>query len=110
MTNYDRGAAFERMVVADLRKHGYIAERVAGSHSPADIHAFKSGQVVFVQCKRDGRLSPDEWNGFLDYCNKASAVPVMASKAQRGISYHRLTAKKEKRGRQPMEVWNYERC
>ena len=106
MTNYARGAQFERMVVADLRKHGYIAERVAGSHSPADIHAFKDGSVMFVQCKRDGRLATDEWNAFIDYCEKASAVPVMASKEQRCIVYHLITGRKEKRGKQPMEDWS----
>ena len=106
MTNYDRGAAFERQVVADLRGHGYIAERVAGSHSPADIHAFRSGRVVFVQCKRDGRLAPAEWNAFLDYCEIANAVPVLASKATGGISYHLITGRKEKRGKQPMEDWS----
>lgn len=105
MTRYNKGAAFERKVRDDLRARGFIAERIAGSHSPADIHAFKGGAVYFIQCKTNGVLSPTEWNAFFDYCEDAGATPILAQKLTRGIGYHVLTAKKEKRGKQPMEEW-----
>ena len=110
MTNYDRGAAFERQVMKDLQGKGYIAERIAGSHSPADVHANKPGTVMFIQCKRNGVLPPSEWNAFLDYCEKAGATPIMAMKPKRGIAYYLLTGRKVKRGKQPMEeVRDFER-
>lgn len=104
MTQYNRGAAFERQTVNDLRAKGFIAERIAGSHSPADVHAFRRGkQPIFIQCKRNGVLPPAEWNTFLDYCEQAGALPVMAMKPKRGIDYFLITGKKEKRGKQPMK-------
>ena len=103
MTRYDNGARFEREIVSDLRSKGYIAERIAGSHSPADVHANKPGTVMFIQCKRNGVLPPSEWNAFLDYCEQAGARPIMAMKPKRGIAYFELTGRKEKRGRQPMK-------
>jgi Holliday junction resolvase len=104
MTRYDNGARFERETAEDLRKRGYVAERIAGSHSPADVHALKSGvQPIFVQCKKSGVLPPKEWNAFYDYCEKAGARPIMAMKPGRGIAYFELLERKEKRGKQPMK-------
>lgn len=107
-TNYRRGADFERLVRADMEARGYVAIRSPASKTPCDVYCMRPGETVFVQCKTDGRLPPAEWNGFLDYCAAAGAVPLMASKGRRGegIRYHRLTGRKEKRGRQPMEEWN----
>lgn len=104
-TNYRRGADFERRVVHDLEGKGFAVVRSAGSHKPADVIAMRHGKTVCVQCKRDGRLPPDEWNKFLDWCWVAGAIPVMASTPGRGIEYNRLTGRKEHRGRQPMERW-----
>lgn len=104
MTNYERGARFENDVVKDFEEHGYIAIRAAGSHTPADVYAFKKDkQPIFIQCKRNGVMPPAEWNTFLDYCEQAGALPVMAMKPKRGIDYFLITGKKEKRGKQPMK-------
>ena len=106
MTNYDRGAAFERMVMADFQKHGYTAIRAAGSHTPADVYAFRKGKPnIFVQCKRNGRLDPFEWNEFLHYCDDSGALPIMAEKPLRGIKYHLIVDFKTERGAQPMRDW-----
>ena len=106
-TNYKRGADFERKVAKDLEKYGYVTIRSAGSHSPADIVAMGHGRAVCVQCKRDGRLDPDEWNAFFDWCGMANATPVMAGMGTRvtGIIYRRLTSRKDGRGRQPWVRW-----
>ena len=104
-TNYRRGADFERRVGRDLEGRGWSVVRSAGSHKPADVVAMRGGTTVCVQCKRDGRLPPEEWNKFLDWCLVAGAVPVMASTSGRGSEYNRLTGRKEHRGRQPMERW-----
>lgn len=106
-TNYRRGADFERRVASDLEGYGYVTVRSAGSHSPADIVAMRDGETVCVQCKRDGRLDPGEWNDFFDWCGIAGAVPVMAGMGTRvtGIIYRRLTSRKDGRGRQPWVRW-----
>ena len=106
-TNYRRGADFERRVVADLSAHGYVTVRAAGSHTVADVYAFRFGEVVMAQCKRDGRLPPDEWNKLYDECQRAGAVPVLAMRGAdgRGIAYAKLIDRKAGRGCQPMVRW-----
>lgn len=115
-TNYTKGAAFERKVAKDLEGYGYVTVRSAGSHSPADLLAARNtllsavygySEVVAVQCKRDGRLDPDEWNEFWEWCRKGGAIPILASKGPRGtgIIYRRLTSRKDGRGRQPLALW-----
>lgn len=106
-TNYRRGADFERRVVRDLEGRGWSVVRSAGSHKPADVVAMVGGITICVQCKRDGRLPPDEWNKFLDWCDNGGATPIMASvpKGGRGIKYDILTGHKVCRGKQPMREW-----
>ena len=57
MTNYRRGADFERRVCKYFDKQGYFTVRSAGSHSPIDLVAIKAGEVKLIQCKIDGVLS-----------------------------------------------------
>lgn len=110
-TNYSRGADFERRTRGYLERIGYVTVRSAGSHSPADIVAMRHGELVCVQCKRNGRLDPDEWNEFWEWCRKGGAIPILASKGPRGsgIIYRRLTSRKDGRGRQPLESWTPQR-
>lgn len=106
-TNYSRGADFERRTARNMESFGYVTVRSAGSHSPADIIALRGGDAVAIQCKRDGRLDPDEWNEFWEWCRKGGAIPILASKGPRGsgIIYSRLTSRKDGRGRQPLAPW-----
>lgn len=106
-TNYRRGADFERATMKDLEGHGYAVVRSAGSHSPADLIALRVGETLAIQCKRNGRLDPDEWNQFYCWAALAGATPILASKGPRGsgIIYGRLTSRKDGRGRQPLEPW-----
>lgn len=106
VSNYSRGADFERQVIKILILKGYAAIRAAGSHSPADIWATRNGKLFFVQCKISGKLSPDEWNTFFDYATENGAIPIMASRPCRGaVAFHHLTGRKDKGKRtQPMEV------
>jgi Holliday junction resolvase len=106
-TNYKRGADFERRAQKLLERIGYAVVRSAGSHSPADLVAMRHGELVCVQCKRDGRLDPEEWNEYWEFCELAGALPVMAQVGPqgKGVTYHKLTGRKDGRGRQPMEFW-----
>ena len=60
MSNYSRGADFERRVQRYFEKLGYLVIRSAGSHSPIDLSAMKSGEISLIQCKIDGVLSVAE--------------------------------------------------
>ena len=105
--NYGNGARFERACKEDLERNGYAVVRSAGSHSPADLVAMRRGRVTLgVQCKRNGRLYPREWNEFLDWCVNAGIAPILAEKVRGGIRYHLITGRKDGSGRrQPMSSW-----
>lgn len=104
-TNYQRGASFERRVKALLEGEGFAVVRSAGSHSPADLVAMRKGELVIIQCKRDGRLAPSEWNGFVEFCVKAGGVPILASVDGRKVLLERITGMKAGGRRQPKERW-----
>jgi len=57
MSNYSRGANFERRVRKYLENEGWVVFRSAGSHSPADLIALKAGEVKLIQCQTDGAFS-----------------------------------------------------
>jgi len=57
MTNYSRGANFERRVRRHLENEGWVVFRSAGSHSPADLIALKAGEVMLVQCQTNGQFT-----------------------------------------------------
>lgn len=57
MSNYSRGANFERRVRRHLEDRGWVVFRSAGSHSPADLIALKAGEVMLVQVQIDKWLS-----------------------------------------------------
>lgn len=94
MTNHYRsGAEFERAVRAHLIADGYEVIRSAGSKTKIDLVVFKPGQAVFVQCKRDGRISPAERVELLRLASYIGALPVVAWKqvGRSAIHYWRLT-------------------
>jgi Holliday junction resolvase len=57
MSNYSRGANFERRVQKYFENAGYFVLRSAGSHSPVDLVTLKGGEISLIQCKTDGVLS-----------------------------------------------------
>src|SRR5690606_18497279 len=59
VTRYAGGADFEREVRAALVADGYeLVVRSAGSKTKVDLVAIKAGQVLIVQCKRNGVCPP----------------------------------------------------
>jgi len=60
-----RGTAFEREVVRDLTRRGYLCIRSAGSKGPVDVVALERpgidqpgcGCPALVQAKKDGRIT-----------------------------------------------------
>ena len=51
MSNYARGANFERRVKKMLEKDCWFVIRSAGSHSPVDLVAIKRDEIKLIQCK-----------------------------------------------------------
>ncbi|WP_370665372.1 restriction endonuclease [Streptomyces sp. IBSBF 2507] len=101
-SNYARGRDLEHRVRTHLREEGYEVLRTAGSKSKVDLVAIKTGQILFVQCKRSGALPPAEWNALWDLAQMVGAVPVLAEQLTRGRKYWRLTGRKDQPGkRQP---------
>lgn len=58
MNEYRRGANFERRVMRHLEKEGWFCFRSAGSHKPADVIAFRCGEVMLIQCQLDSYFAP----------------------------------------------------
>ena len=106
MTQYARGAVFERKVAALLTDDGYLVIRSAGSHGEADLVALKPGQVLLVQAKTSGRLDPGEWNAFHKAAEAVGALPLLAHRPAPGkVVYWRLTGPKVTRGKAPYVEW-----
>ncbi len=57
---YNAGRAFEYRVRDYFIERGYFVLRSAGSRSPLDLVCLKAGEMIIVQCKRDGRLGKVE--------------------------------------------------
>ena len=92
MTRYAGGADFEREVRAALVADGYeLVVRSAGSKTKVDLVAIKAGQVLIVQCKRNGVCPPAERSAVLHIASllPGVGVPVVASRPR--VTYRRLT-------------------
>ena len=97
MSNYDRGANFERRCQKRLEKEGWFVIRSAGSHSLIDLAAFKAGEVILVQCKTDGVLSVAERQQLVEL-GRETGCPVFLRKRQgRKIASEEI--KEESRGK-----------
>lgn len=93
MTNYSRGANFERTVKADLEGQGYFVVRSAGSHGAVDLLALRLDDQLAVQCKINGKMTPNDRKKLLAVANVCRLKPVKAWRPKRGkIQYDQVTA------------------
>lgn len=102
---YQRGTRFEHQALCHFRASGYYAQRTPGSKSPVDVIAIKAGQVLFVQCKRDGTLPPAAWNELYDLAYRFGGIPLLADRPRPSVvRLWRLAQRKgTSGGRQPRE-------
>lgn len=103
---YRRGAAFELRVRDKLAASGYVALRSPGSKTPVDVAGIRTDGVLFVQCKRNGKLPPRDWNALVALAAEVNATPILAAipDSGRGVALYRLTGPRAARGRtKPME-------
>ena len=113
MSHYATGTRFEHKTIADLENNGYEIIRAAGSKgaTKTDIAAFKPGQLLLVQCKRNGALPPAEWDRLVEVAGWVGALPILAANGVngRGVTYVHLLGPK-RRGlpldRQPAHVFH----
>ena len=88
--NYRRGADLERAAKRYLEDNGYYVIKSAGSKGVADLVAIKPGETLYVQCKLDGYLLPDERVRFRQAALKSGAVPLVARWTKNGRAARRL--------------------
>jgi Holliday junction resolvase len=96
-SGYRRGADLERAAKHYLEDNGYYVIKSAGSKGVADLVAIKPGETLYVQCKLDGYLLPDERVRFRQAALKSGAVPVVArwvkeGRAARQLGWRELTS------------------
>ena len=59
---YNRGSAFERRIKRELESVGYYVIKSGGSKGAVDLSATSPrGTQLWLQCKKDGKLSKAEW-------------------------------------------------
>lgn len=113
MNTSRKGSAFERKVVADLEAQGWLVTRASNSKGVADVWAVRSGSIVLVEAKSNGRCDPEQWNHLFANASEVGAIPLLAEpvdrRRERGagpVRYWRLTGTKDGSGkRQPREPW-----
>jgi Holliday junction resolvase len=93
VTQYRTGRDFEHSVRQDLVSNGYEVIRSAGSKTKVDLFAWKTGESLFIQCKRDGKISPIERTELIRLSVMVGAVPVLAYKTigRARVLYQELT-------------------
>lgn len=77
-TGYQLGYSFERRVLSILEGMGYFVTRSSGSKGLADLVAVRKGSVLFVQCKRSGKIPSSEWNALYELAIAHGADAVVA--------------------------------
>ena len=85
MTSYSKGRSFEYRVKRALQDQGWLVFRTAGSHSPADLIAMRTGEIWFIQCRLSGYLLPIERVGFIEIAKEQGVVPMLAYREGRKL-------------------------
>ena len=107
MTNYQKGAAFEREVKADLIAKGWCAVRSAGSHGEIDVLAHHKQFALYVQCKKDGVLPTAERKELMRLAEKHGASAILADKRERGFIAYTFLGRNGDRPFEPEGIGEY---
>jgi len=81
---YRAGLVLEHATRHDLEADGYYVIRSAGSKGAADLGALKPGEVLLVQCKLDGKMTPAERASFAELADRLGVVSLVASWHKQG--------------------------
>lgn len=95
-TPYQRGAAFELRVKADLEANECLVTRSPGSKSPFDLMAVRLDTVTLrpyvylIQCKLRGVISRAEENELTDVAEAFACRPLLAyTVRERGMIHYK---------------------
>jgi Holliday junction resolvase len=97
-SGYRNGADLERAVKHHLEDDGYqLVIKSGGSKGKVDVIALKPGQVLLIQCKRSGTMSPADRIALRSLACNLGAVPLLArwikdGNAARTIHFAELTS------------------
>jgi Holliday junction resolvase len=101
VTNYGRGANFEREVRKHLQERGYPCWRVAGSkgEGSVDLVAYDTieKRLLLIQAKVDGHASNTEMDALLSIAARTGAHPLIAYR-DRGVKFVRVGPDHQKYG------------
>ena len=103
MTNYSRGANFERRVKKHMEDAGWICFRSAGSHSPADLVCLKAippirglsrmGLGLLIQCQLDKGFNKNKKEGLIDLSIATGAFPLLCWRDKSKIMFEYAESK-----------------
>lgn len=78
MSQYSRGANFERRIMGDYKKRGWDVFRSAGSHGAADVLVARYGEVIAIQAQIDGYFAPAKRMALLELIDRHKWQGVLA--------------------------------
>lgn len=85
--NYRKGYEFERDIKLHLEAEDYWVIASRSSKGKIDLLALKPGQALFIQAKRDGRISPAERAEVIRIASLVDGgIPVVAWKQDRNVT------------------------
>ncbi|RLE83325.1 MAG: hypothetical protein DRJ67_12415 [Thermoprotei archaeon] len=76
--NYIRGRRFEYRVKRFLEGEGWVVIRAAGS-KPIDLVALRGGRILFIECKKGGRISAEQREYQEGLARRAGATYVIVT-------------------------------
>ena len=83
LSNYTKGANFERLVKKQLETDGCFVVKSGGSRGKVDLLAInKLGEKLFIQCKLHGIISNSEKDALLQLALEYSARAFVVEKLQ----------------------------
>jgi hypothetical protein len=89
-----QGASFERQIMHDLQRYGYLTMRSAASKGAIDVMAVGARQTLVIQAKvSDPVIPPHERRAVLELADRMgpTAVPLVATKRSVWTDYRLLT-------------------
>lgn len=91
MTQYSKGANFERAIKHDLELEGYLTLRSAGSRGPVDLIAIDAdGHAILIQCKLNGTISKKQRAELVSLARKHHSAACVVSKGEEGPEWDLL--------------------
>lgn len=96
-SKYRRGRDFEYRTKKKLEDAGFLVVRAAGSKGPADLVAFKEGELLFVQCKIGDWHEVKAWNELIELAESVGAKPIFAQGKNRKTMFWVMKRKDESR-------------